>query len=119
MGVTERVAELGDDVGEDTADTGNVGDDVALDTGPDVADTGTVDLGPGNTPPTATAAPEVYGLAGSFTILSGSGTDEDEGDEYEFYFLVEIKSAGKWQFWTQRKQSPFLFVDLTLPIFSE
>lgn len=41
--------------------------------------------------------------------------DGDEGDEYEFYFLVEID--GEVKSW--REMSPVLFVDLTLPLFSE
>lgn len=41
--------------------------------------------------------------------------DSDEGSEYEFYFLVEVDDEAV----STREESPILFVDLTLPLFSE
>lgn len=41
--------------------------------------------------------------------------DNDEGAEYELYFLVEVDG----EVLTQREDGPLLYVDLTMPWFSE
>ncbi len=55
------------------------------------------------------------GLAHATYTIDFEDPDDDEGSEYEFYFLVEID--GEVQSW--REQCPLLYVDLGLPLFSE
>lgn len=55
------------------------------------------------------------GLATGTYTVDFEDPDADEGSEYEFYFLVEID--GKVCSW--RDLCPLLFVDLSIPIFSE
>lgn len=55
------------------------------------------------------------GLAHATYTIDFEDPDQDEGGEYEFYFLVEID--GETQ--STREQCPLLYVDLGLPPFSE
>ncbi|MBL4846185.1 MAG: hypothetical protein JKY65_11710 [Planctomycetes bacterium] len=55
------------------------------------------------------------GLATAIYTVDFEDPDDDEGDEYELYFLVEI--AG--EIVSDKEQCPYLLVDLTLPMFSE
>jgi len=55
------------------------------------------------------------GLVHAAYTIDFEDPDADEGSEYEFYFLVEID--GEVRSW--RDLCPLLFVDLTLPLFSE
>lgn len=54
-------------------------------------------------------------LAHTTYTIEFEDPDEDEGSEYEFYFMVEVDDEAI----STREACPILFVDLTPPRFSE
>jgi hypothetical protein len=55
------------------------------------------------------------GLATATYTVDFEDPDEDEGGEYELYFLVEIDG----EISSSKEKCPYLLVDLTLPTFGE
>lgn len=55
------------------------------------------------------------GLATATYVVDFEDPDEDEGGEYELYFLVEIDG----EIASSKEKCPYLLVDMTVPTFGE